>query len=65
MVHGARNKPDAPMFGLSAFREQMYCIEESTCDIDGIFRRPPMIWRPGHCDPFPLRYAHALAQLIS
>jgi len=28
-----------PMF--EVFRKQMYCIEESTCDIVGTFRRPP------------------------
>ena len=31
----------APMFELEVFRKQMYCIEESACDIAGPFRRPP------------------------
>jgi len=31
------------MFEPEVFRKQMYCIEESTCDIVGTFRRP------GHC----------------
>jgi len=30
----------------------MYRIEESTCNIVGTFRRPPVIRRPGHCAPF-------------
>ena len=28
------------MFEPEVFREQIYCIEESTCDIVGTFRRP-------------------------
>jgi len=36
------------MFELNVFREQMYCIEESTCDIVGTFRRPGIV------PPFPL-----------
>jgi len=49
----------------------MYCIEESNCDIVGIFRRPPQPFEvlcndfvpfsdsaPGDCAPlFPPRYA--------
>jgi len=34
-------KFDAPMFEFEVFRKQMYCIEESTCDIVGSFWRPP------------------------
>jgi len=30
----------APMFEPEIFRKQMYCIDESTCDIVGTFRRP-------------------------
>jgi len=44
------------------FRKQIYCIEESTRDILGTFRLPPLsfgapivIWRPGNCAPH--RYA--------
>jgi len=33
------------MFELEVFRKQIYCIEESTCDIFGGFRRP------GNCAP--------------
>ena len=36
----------APMFAPEVFRKQMYCVEESTCDIVGIFRHP-------HNDPAP------------
>jgi len=28
------------MFEPEVFRKQMYCIEESTCDIVGMFQRP-------------------------
>jgi len=38
---GARNKFGAPW-------GQMYCSEESTCDIVGTFRLPPVIRCPGH-----------------
>jgi len=43
-------RPEArKKFGALVFEpKQMYCIEGSTCDIVGIFRRP------GHCPP---RYA--------
>jgi len=40
MASGARSKFGAPMFENEAFREQTYCIEESTCDIIGTFRQP-------------------------
>jgi len=30
-----------PMFEPEVFRKQMNCMEESTCDIVGTFRRPP------------------------
>ena len=45
----ARNKFGAPMFEPKVFREKMYCIKESTCNIVGTF------WCPGHCDPCPSR----------
>jgi len=35
----------------------MYCIEESTCDIVGTFRHPPVIQLQGHCAPLPPCYA--------
>jgi len=31
------------MFETEVFRKQMYCIEESTCDIVGNFRRPGIV----------------------
>jgi len=40
MARGPRNKFGTPMFELTVFWEQMHCIEETTCDIVGIFRRP-------------------------
>ena len=40
MAPGARSKFSAPMFEPEVFWKQMYCIEESTCDIVGTFRRP-------------------------
>jgi len=41
------------MFEPKVFPEQMYCTEESTCDIVGTFRLLPVIPRPGHCSPLP------------
>ena len=40
MAPGAWSKFGAPMFEPELFRKQIYCIEESACDIFGIFRRP-------------------------
>jgi len=40
------------MFEPEIFRKQMYCIEESACDIIWAFRRPGNL-----CPPFPHRYA--------
>ena len=41
MASGVRNKFGAPMFEPEVFlRKQMYCIEESTCDIVGTSQRP-------------------------
>jgi len=41
-LDGARGKYkfDASMFEPEIFLKEIYCIEESTCDIVGIFRRP-------------------------
>jgi len=41
MAPGARSKFGALMFETEVFRKQMYCIEESTCDIVETFRRSP------------------------
>jgi len=40
-LDGARVKLGAPVFEPEVFRKQMYCIEESTCDIFATFWRPP------------------------
>jgi len=63
MAPGARSKFGASMFEPEVFRNQMYCIEESTCDIVGTFRRsqqsfgaPEVIRRRGNCAPFASRY---------
>ena len=45
MAPGTRNKFGAPAFEPDVFRKQMYCIEESTCDIVRTFRPP------GNCGP--------------
>jgi len=41
-LDGARGKKQVwrPMFEPEIFRNQMYCMEESTCDNVGTFRRP-------------------------
>jgi len=46
------------MFEPEVFRKQIYCVEESSCDNFGTFRRPPqcfgahtVIWRPENCSP--------------
>jgi len=46
------------MFETVAFREQIYCIEESTCDIVGIFQRPHS--DSAHGELCPPRYAPVL-----
>jgi len=54
MAPGARNKFGTPMFEPKVFRKQMYCIEESTCDIVGSFRCPRIESAPrALCSPFP------------
>jgi len=57
MAPWARNKFGAPVFEPWVFRKQMYCIEESTCDTVGAFRRSHSDSSSGElCPP---RYAHA------
>ena len=48
------------MFESEVFRKPIHCVEESTCDIVGTFRRSPqsfsapiVIRRPGNCAPLP------------
>jgi len=59
MAHGTRNKFGASIFELEVFRQQMYCIEDSTCNIVGTFWRPsqslgvPRSNSAPHCDFAP------------
>jgi len=55
MPLGARSKFGARMFKPEVFRKQMCCIEESTCDIVGIFRRPRSDLAP-HSDSEPGKF---------
>jgi len=65
MAPGTISRFGAPVFEPEVFPEQVYCIEESICDIVGPFRRPmqwvgpPMvIRRPGNRGPLsPPHYA--------
>ena len=78
MAPGARRKFGTPIFEPEDLRKQMYCIEEGTCDIVGIFwrprnhsgppqsfRAPRVIRRPGNCAPLPFHYAPADWTIIS
>jgi len=67
MAPGARSQFGAPVFEPEIFRRQVYCIEESTCDIVATFRQssqsfgsPTVIGRPVNCDPLgpPLTPLH-------
>jgi len=51
MAPRARSKFGAHMFEPEVFQKQMYCVEESTCDIVGTFRRPHSDSTPGKCVP--------------
>ena len=42
-----------PMFEDKVFREQLCCIDESTCVSVGLFGTPPVVRRVGHCTPLP------------
>jgi len=48
MAPGAGSKFGAPLLEPELFQKQMHCIEESTCDIVGTFRRPGELCHP--CD---------------
>ena len=54
-LDGARGKKQVwrPVFKAEDFRKQMYCIEESTCDIVGTFRSPPQPFRASRNDLAP------------
>jgi len=55
MAPGARSRFGAPMFEPEVFREQIYCIEESVCDIVGTLWRLHSDSAPGElCPPYPL-----------
>jgi len=45
MAQEQKSKYGTPMFEPEVFRKQMYCNEESTCNIAGTF------WRPGNHAP--------------
>ena len=63
----------APIFEPEVFRKQIHCIEESTCDIVGTFRRSPqsfgapiVIRRLGNCAHHaPLFTSWALSQVLN
>ena len=61
MAPGARSKFGAPMFEPKVFRKQMYCVEESTCDTDGSFRRFPQSFGASIVFPRPGNFAPPLA----
>jgi len=57
MAPGAKSKFGATMVELDLFRKQIYCFEESTCDIVGLFSVSRNNSAPGElCTP---RYASA------
>jgi len=53
MVPGSRSKFGAAMFEPELFLKQIYCIEESTRDIVGTFRRPPQSFEAPRSDTLP------------
>jgi len=53
MAPGARSKFGARIFEREVFLKQIYCIEESTCDIVGTFRAPGVIRARGIVLPLP------------
>ena len=53
MAPEARSKFVAPMFEPEVFRKQMFCIEESTCDVVGTLRRPSQSFGAPRSDSAP------------
>ena len=51
MAHGERNKFRALMFEGEILWLQIYCIEESTCDIPGTLGLPRSEWATGELSP--------------
>jgi len=64
MAPGARSKFGSPVFEPEVFRKQMYCIEESACDIVGTFGAPIVIRRPGNFTPL-VSFVTPLEQIFS
>jgi len=61
-LDGVRGKKELrhPLFELEVFRKKKYCIEESTCDISGLFGAHSGESAPGELfPPLPPRYAPA------
>jgi len=55
MALGAKNKFGAPMFEAEVFRKQIYCIEEGTCTLLGLFGASHSDSVPGElCSLVPL-----------
>ena len=56
-LDGARGKKQVwrPMFEFEVFRNQIYCIEESTLILLGLFGAPIVIGHPENCAPLSLR----------
>jgi len=53
MAPGARNKFGAPLFEPKVFREQIYRIKESTCDIVGLPGASQGFGSRGNVPPLP------------
>jgi len=61
MARRARRKYGVLMFEFEVFPKQMYCIEESACDIAGTF---PRTLSP-HSDSAPGEFTPFLASLVT
>ena len=53
MAPGVRSKFGTPMFEFEVVRKQIYCVEESTCDIVGTFQDPPQSFGAPRSDSAP------------
>jgi len=58
MAPGARNRFSTPMFEPKVFWELIYCIEGSTCNTVGAFRRH------GHCAPLVTTWLPAVVSKL-
>jgi len=61
MARRAKRKDGALMFEFEVFPKQMYCIEESACDIVGTFLSP----LAPHSDSGPGEFTTFLASLVT